>query len=140
MTAHCMRFTVRGIFLEILMLRPVIIVAPAGPFRDALESNLGPPAFRILASKKSLSDISPGDLPRTEPCLVVIECGESPGAVTRQIAQFKQQHPLARAALAGQHWMPVDIASAFEAGVNAYFTEAVISPEFMQGIKNLITR
>jgi DNA-binding NarL/FixJ family response regulator len=122
------------------MPRPVLIVAPAGPFRNASESILTPPAFRILATKKSLSDTSPGDLPTTEPCLVVIECGESPGAVTRQITQLRQHHPLARVALAGQHLKPLDIASAFEAGVSAYFTEAVISPEFLHAIKNLITR
>lgn len=122
------------------MPRPVFIIAPAGPLRNELESNLGPPAFRILAFKKSLSDTSPGDLPRTEPCLVVIESNQSPSAVTGQIARLKQQHPLARVALAGQHWKPVEIASALEAGVNAYFAEALISPEFLQAAKNLITR
>jgi two-component system, NarL family, nitrate/nitrite response regulator NarL len=123
------------------MLRAIaaVIVARAGPFRDALESNLRPPAFRIVASKASLSDISRGELPGSDPCLVVIECGESPGPFTGQIAELKQQNPLARVALVGQHWMPADIATAFEAGVNAYFAEAAVSKEFLQAL-NLITR
>jgi DNA-binding NarL/FixJ family response regulator len=116
-----------------------IIVAPAGPFRDALESNLCPPAFRIVASKASLSDISRGELPPSEPCLVVMECGESPRPLTDQIAQLKQQNSLVRVALLGQRWTPADIAGAFEAGANAYFAEAAVSKEFLQAI-NLIIR
>jgi DNA-binding NarL/FixJ family response regulator len=122
------------------MLRPVIIVATRGPFRDALESNLCPPVLRIVASKPSLNDISSGEMPRSEPCLVVIECRESPGLLTGQIAQLKQQNPLVRVALVGQHWTPADISTAFEAGANAYFAEAAVSQEFLQAVKNLITR
>ena len=116
----------------------VVIVAPAGPFRDALETNLCPPAFRLVASRASLSDMS-GELPRSEPCLVVMECGKSPPPLTGQIARLKQQNPLVRVAILGQNWTPADIAGAFEAGANAYFAETAVSKEFLQAI-NLIAR
>lgn len=116
-----------------------VIVAPTGAFRDALESNLHPPAFRIIATKTTLSDIGRGELPRSEPYLVVIECDESLGPHTAQIAKLRQQNPLARVALVGQRWTSAEIASAFEAGAKAYFAEAATSKEFMQAV-NLITR
>jgi DNA-binding NarL/FixJ family response regulator len=116
-----------------------IVVAPAGPFRDALESNLCAPAFRVIASKARLSDIIRGELPGSEPCLVVIECGESLGPLSGEIAQLKQQNPLARVVVVGRYWMPADIATAFEAGAKAYFAEAAVSKEFLQAI-NLLKR
>ena len=118
---------------------PTVIVAPTDAFRDALESNLHPPAFRVITTKTTLSDIGRGELPRSEPYLVVIECGESPGPHTAQIAELKQQNPLARVAIVGQRWTFAEIANAFESGANAYFAEAAMSKEFMQAM-NLITR
>jgi DNA-binding NarL/FixJ family response regulator len=116
-----------------------IIVAKASPFRDALESNLCPPAFSVVITEASLSTINRAELSRSEPCLVVIECGESPGPLTGEIARLKQQNPLARVAVVGHHWKPADIAAAFEAGANAYFAEAAVSNEFRQAI-TLLTR
>lgn len=116
-----------------------VIVGSTGSFREALLSNLRPPAFRVVAPKGTLSDLGWEEFPRTEPYLVVIQCGESPRALTAQIAQFKQQNPQARVALLGQHWGPADIGTALEAGASAYFAEAAISKEFLQAIK-LITR
>lgn len=115
-----------------------ITVAPAGAFRDALESNLRPSGFRV-SSKSTLADVSRGELPRSQPYLVVIECGENVGPHTAQIAQLKQQNPLARVVIMGRSWTPADIAIAFEAGANAYFAEATTGKEFMQAA-NLITR
>jgi DNA-binding NarL/FixJ family response regulator len=118
---------------------PTVIVAPGGAFRNALESNLHPPAFRVITTKATLSDLGLGELPRSEPYLVVIECSESPGLHTAQVAALRQQNPLARIALVGQRWTPADISTAFEAGANAYFAEAAVAKEFMQAM-NLITR
>jgi hypothetical protein len=115
-----------------------VIVAHASALRDALESNLRPPAFRIITSKVKLSDISRGELPRTEPYLIVIECSGSPGLHMADVAALRQQNPLARIALMGLRWTLTDIATAFEAGANAYFAEAVVGKEFMQAM-NLIT-
>jgi DNA-binding NarL/FixJ family response regulator len=116
-----------------------VIVVRARAFRDALESNLRPPGFRIITSKAKLSDIGRGVLPRSGPYLIVIECSESPGLHTAQVAELRQQNPLARIALGVQRWTPPDIVTAFEAGANAYFAEAAVSKEFMQAM-NLITR
>lgn len=116
-----------------------VIVGLNAPFREALSNHLRPPAFRLLATKPSLSDIVSGELPRSERCLVVIECRESPLSLTAKIAQLKEQNPLVRVALLGQHWAPADIAGAFKSGANAYFAEAIMSEEFVKAIE-LITR
>ena len=118
---------------------PTIIVAPDRAFRDALESNLRPPAFRIITTKAKLRDIGRDELPRSELCLVVMECGERLGPHAAQIAELKQKNPLARVAIVGQRWASTEIESAFEAGANAYFAKATMSKEFMQAM-SLITR
>jgi DNA-binding NarL/FixJ family response regulator len=118
---------------------PTVIIAPSGAFRDALESTLRSPAFRIIATKATLSELSRGELPQSELYLVVIECDETMGSHTAQIAELKQQNPLARVAIVGRRWTSAEIASAFEAGANAYFAEAAIGKEFMQTM-SLITR
>jgi DNA-binding NarL/FixJ family response regulator len=116
-----------------------VIVARAGAFREALENNLRPAGFHVVTSKATLTDVNHGELPQSQPCLVVIECGSSLGPHRAQIIKLKQQNPLARVVVVGQSWTTADIASAFKAGVNAYFAEATISKEFLQAV-NLITR
>jgi DNA-binding NarL/FixJ family response regulator len=114
------------------------VIVAAGPFRRALKSHLRPPSFSIVASKASLSDIGSGELPQFESCLFVIECDESPAPLISQIARLKRQNPLARFILVGQRFIPADIATAFEAGANAYFADAAVSSEFLQAITLLV--
>jgi DNA-binding NarL/FixJ family response regulator len=116
---------------------PTVIVAQGGALRDALESNLRPPAFRIVTSRATLTDIPHEELPQSEPYLIAIV--SSPDPCTVQIAELKQKNPLVRVVVVGQRWTPADIASAFEAGANAYFAEATVGEEFTQAMK-LITR
>ncbi|HEY1749023.1 MAG TPA: hypothetical protein VGG11_19975 [Xanthobacteraceae bacterium] len=118
---------------------PAVIIAPDSALRDALQGNLRPPAFRIIASKATLTDVSRGQLPQSQPYLIVIECGERLGPHTAQIAELKRQSPLARIVILGRRWTSADIARAFEAGANAYFAEATVGKEFTQAMK-LITR
>jgi hypothetical protein len=83
---------------------PAVIFGPARAFRDALERNLRPAGFHVVASKETLTEVSRGELPRSGPCLIVIECGESLGPHTAQIAELKQQNPLAGIMVVGQRW------------------------------------
>lgn len=116
-----------------------IIVGPNDAFREAISNSLRPAAFRVVASKPTLIEINSGEIPRSERCLVVVECAESPHLLAAQIAQLKRQNPMVRVALMGKRWQLTDIAAVFQAGANAYFAEATTSEEFLKAIE-LITR
>ena len=111
----------------------VVIGGRATPSGGVSEQSL-PGGLSHRCLRKSLGDLSWEELPRSEPYLVVIECGESPRLLVAKVAQLRQRNPRARVALLGYHWGSADIAMAFEAGASAYFAEATIK-EFLQTIK-----
>jgi two-component system, NarL family, nitrate/nitrite response regulator NarL len=118
---------------------PTVIVGTSTLLREGLTAILGPLGFRVIASKTNMSEIGPEEFPPSDPCLLIIECGDSPRELIPQITAVKQQVPLARIALLGHHWHPLEIAAAFYAGANAYFAEATASDEFVGAI-DLIMR
>ena len=115
------------------------LVGQSTALREELTKFLRPPAFRVVTSRPSISEIGSGEFPQSDPCLLIIECSESSRLLIPQIAQIKQRNPLARIALLGHHWLPDEIAAAFQAGANAYFAEATASAEFQMAIE-LITQ
>ncbi len=116
-----------------------VLVGQSTALREELTKFLRPPAFRVVTSRPSISEIGSGEFPQSDPCLLIIECSESSRLLIPQIAQIKQRNPLARIALLGHHWLPDEIAAAFQAGANAYFAEATASAEFQMAIE-LITQ
>ncbi len=114
---------------------PTVIVGATTLLREGLTKILGPRGFRVVASKPTMSDIGSEEFLPSDPCLLVIECGDSSQSLIPQIAAVKQQTPLVRVALLGHHWPPPEIAAAFQAGANAYFAEATASDEFIRAIE-----
>jgi len=113
---------------------PTMIVGASALFREGLSRILGPAGFRVLASKSVLSEIDTGEVPRADPCLLVVQCDDSCGSLVPQLTAIKQECPLIRIALLGHHWPTSEIAAAFRAGANAYFAEATASDEFVRAI------
>src|SRR5215467_8880255 len=124
-----------GLRLRVRVMRrivPTMIVGASSLFREGLSRILGPAGFRVLASKSVLSEIDTGELPRADPCLLVVQCDDSCGSLIPQLTAIKQECPLIRVALLGNHWPTSEIAAAFRAGANAYFAEATASDEFVR--------
>jgi len=72
--------------------------------------------------------------PESDSCLLIIECDDSAQSLIAHITAVKKRVPLVRIALLGHHWVTSEIAAAFQAGANAYFTEATASDEFVNAI------
>jgi DNA-binding NarL/FixJ family response regulator len=117
---------------------PTVIVSPGDILRKQLSVVLCPPAFRVVTFKRSISEISLGDFPRSGVYLLLIECIERSQTVIAELASIKRWNTLARIALLGSHYQPHEIAKAFQAGANAYFAEATISKDVLAAIR-LIT-
>jgi hypothetical protein len=116
-----------------------VIVAASAALRAELNQKLGPPDFRVVAYKPSLSAVGSQEFPRDELCLFVIEAAETASLLAAQIVQLKQHYPMSRIALLGQDWTPAEISAAFKASANAYFAGTAVSAELLEAIK-LITR
>jgi DNA-binding NarL/FixJ family response regulator len=117
---------------------PTVIVSSSAILRKQLSVVLCPPAFRVVTFKRSISEISLEDIPRSDAYLLLIECIERSQTVIAELASIKRWNTLARVALLGSHYQPNEIAKAFQAGANAYFAEATISKDVLAAIR-LIT-
>ena len=117
---------------------PTVIVSPSAILRKQLSVVLCPPAFRVVTFKRSICEISLGDIPRSDVYLLLIECIERSQTVIAELASIKRRNTLARVALFGSHYQPNEIAKAFQAGANAYFAETTISKDVLAAIR-LIT-
>jgi len=117
---------------------PTVIVSPGDILRKQSSVVLCPPAIRVVTFKRSISEISLGDIPRSGVYLLLIECIERSQTVIAELASIKRWNTLARIALLGSHYQPHEIAKAFQAGANAYFAEATISKDVLAAIR-LIT-
>jgi two-component system, NarL family, nitrate/nitrite response regulator NarL len=113
---------------------PTMIVGASALFREGLSRILGTAGFRVLASKSVLSEIDTGELPRADPCLLVVQCDDNCGSLIRQFTALKQEFPLIRIALLGHHLPSSEIAASFRAGANAYFAAATASDEFVNAL------
>ena len=100
---------------------------------------LRPPKFRIVSAKPSLTELSSADFPENDPCLLIIECNETPQLLIPQIATLKQQQPTVRIVLLGRELQLIEIDAAFRAGINAYFPGETPSAEFLTAV-DLIMR
>jgi DNA-binding NarL/FixJ family response regulator len=117
---------------------PTVIVTPTALLCKQLSEVLCPPAFRVIGFKRSFSEISLEDIPRSDVYLLLIECIEKPQTVIAELPSIKQWNPLARVALLGRHFQPNEIARAFQAGANAYFAETTIGKDILAAVQ-LIT-
>jgi two-component system, NarL family, nitrate/nitrite response regulator NarL len=117
---------------------PTIIVGPTTLLREALSRMLAPRGFRTVSTMPSLAEADFGTLAQADPCLLVMELGGSPRSEIAHIARFKEQSPHGRIALVGRRCPLADIAAAFQAGANAYFSETTAGEEFLKAIELIV--
>jgi two-component system, NarL family, nitrate/nitrite response regulator NarL len=111
-----------------------VIVGASTLWREGLIRILKPAGFYFVGSKPSMSEVELEQFPESDPCLLIIECNDSAQSLIAHITAVKKRIPLVRIALLGHHWVMSEIAAAFQAGANAYFTEATASDEFVNAI------
>ena len=113
---------------------PTVIVGASTLWREGLIRILKPAGFHLVGSKQSMREVELEQFPESDPCLLIIECDDSAQSLIAHITAVKKRVPLVRIALLGHHWVTSEIAAAFQAGANAYFTEATASDEFVNAI------
>ena len=113
---------------------PTVIVGASTLWREGLIRILKPAGFHLVGSKQSMREVELEQFPESDSCLLIIECDDSAQSLIAHITAVKKRVPLVRIALLGHHWVTSEIAAAFQAGANAYFTEATASDEFVNAI------
>jgi two-component system nitrate/nitrite response regulator NarL len=117
---------------------PTIIVGPTTLLREALSKMVARRGFRTVSAMPSLAEADLAGLAPAELCLLIMEFGNSPKSEIIDIARFKEQRPRGRIALLGHRCPLSDIAAAFRAGANAYFSETTPSDEFLKAIDLIV--
>jgi DNA-binding NarL/FixJ family response regulator len=117
---------------------PTIMVGPTALLREALSKMLARRGFRTVSTTPSLADADLGGLGQADLCLLIMEFGNSPKSEIFDIARFKERSPRGRIALLGHRCPLSDIAAAFRAGANAYFSEATPSDEFLKALDLIV--
>jgi two-component system nitrate/nitrite response regulator NarL len=119
------------------MRRPfaTVLVGPSALLREGLARILGAADFRIIASGSCVDDLVPAVLARHRSLLLIIDSGDDLSAAVRQVGLFKERYPLGRIAVLADHNQPTDIASAFRAGVHAYFIKVTPCDAFIKSLE-----
>lgn len=117
---------------------PTIIVGPTTLLREALSKMLARRGFRTVSATPSLPQGDLRGLGQADLRLLIMEFGNSPRSEIIDIVRFKEQSPRGRVALLGHRCQLSDIAAAFRAGANAYFSETTPSDEFLKAIDLIV--
>ena len=117
---------------------PTIIVGPTTLLREALSKMLARRGFRTVSATPSLAQADLRGLGQADLRLLIMEFGNSPRSEIIDIVRFKEQSPRGRVALLGHRCQLSDIAAAFRAGANAYFSETTPSDEFLKAIDLIV--
>jgi two-component system nitrate/nitrite response regulator NarL len=101
----------------------ILLVAPRSIFRNALLGILSGLDYSTVTTASSVTEVSPEQLPRSRPVLLLIEPGNDRSALFSEIELFKQRHAAGNIALLADREQLVDeeILEAFRAGAHAYF-------------------
>ncbi len=112
-----------------------VLVTPRTLLREGLAPALVAAEFRILASASHVRDFAQIQLAQDQPLLLIVDAGEDPEGAIAQIELFKERHPSGRVAVLADHYCQSDLVSAYRAGANAYFLNAMSCGAFIKAIE-----
>jgi len=112
-----------------------ILVGKSILLREGLTRILRSANFRILASVSCAEDLLPRNLQQPRQLFLVVHTGDDFDAAVEQIERFRDQHPGGRIAIVADHYRLVEMVSAFRAGANGYFAEAMTCDAFIKSIE-----
>jgi DNA-binding NarL/FixJ family response regulator len=91
--------------------------------------------FQVVASAASVDHLAPSDVQQHEAVLLILDAGHDVEAAIRQVQLLKQLHAAPRIAVILGEMRPTDIASLFQAGVNACFAEGATRAIFLKSLE-----
>jgi DNA-binding NarL/FixJ family response regulator len=119
----------------------IVLVGKSILLREGLARILRSANFRILASVSCADEVScaddllPSRLQLHQPLFLVVHTGDDFDAALEQIELFRDQHPSGRIAVVADHYRLNELVSAFRAGANGYFVDAVTCDLFIKSVK-----
>jgi DNA-binding NarL/FixJ family response regulator len=113
----------------------IILVGKSILLREGLARILRSANFRILASVSCADDLLPSKLQLHQPLFLVVHTGDDFDAAVEQIELFRDQHPGGRIAIVADHYRLDELVSAFRAGANGYFADAMTCNAFIKSME-----
>jgi DNA-binding NarL/FixJ family response regulator len=112
----------------------IVLVGKSILLREGLARILRSASFRILASVSSADDLPQSKLQLRRPLFLIVHTGENIDKAVEQIELLRDQHP-GRIAIVTDHYRVDELISAFRAGVNGYFVDAMNCDVFIRSIE-----
>jgi DNA-binding NarL/FixJ family response regulator len=113
----------------------IVLVGKSILLREGLARILRSANFRISASVSSDDDLRQKKLQLHRPLFLIVHTGEDFDAAVEQIELFRDQHPDGRIAVVADHYRIDELASAFRAGANGYFVDAMTCDVFVRSLE-----
>jgi two-component system nitrate/nitrite response regulator NarL len=113
----------------------IILVGKSILLREGLAKILRSANFRILASVSCADDLVTSKVQRYQTLFLIVHTGDDFGAAVEQIELFRDQHPGGRIAIVADHYRLGELVSAFRAGANGYFADAMACDVFIKSIE-----
>jgi DNA-binding NarL/FixJ family response regulator len=115
-----------------------ILVGKSILLREGLAGILHSADFRILASVSCADDLLASKLQQQQQLFIIVHTGDDFAAAVEQIELFREQHPGGRIAIVADHHRLDELVSAFRAGANGYFVDAMTCDAFIKSMELLM--
>ena len=112
-----------------------ILVGKSILLKEGLARILSSANFRILGSVSCADDLLPSKLQPHQLLFLVVHTGDDFDAAVEQIELLRDQHPGGRIAIVADHYRLGELVSAFRAGANGYFVNAMTCDLFIKSIE-----
>jgi DNA-binding NarL/FixJ family response regulator len=115
-----------------------VLVGKSILLREGLARILRAANFRILASISCADDLRPSKPTPHLPLFLIVHTGDDFDAALEQIELFRSRHPDGRIAIVADHYRLNELISAFRAGANGYFVNAITCDRFVKSVELVI--
>jgi DNA-binding NarL/FixJ family response regulator len=112
-----------------------VLVGKSILLREGLAKILRAANFRILASVSCADDLRPSKPTPHLPLFLIVHTGDDFDAALEQIELFRSRHPDGRIAIVADHYRLNELTSAFRAGANGYFVNAITCDRFTKSVE-----
>jgi two-component system nitrate/nitrite response regulator NarL len=113
----------------------IILIGKSILLREGLARILRAAKFRILASVSCADDLRPSKSALHPPLFLIVHTGNDFDSALEQIELFRNRHPDARIAIVADHYRLNELTSAFRAGANGYFVNAITCDRFIRSVE-----
>ena len=112
-----------------------VLVGKSSLLREGLARILRSAHFRVLASVRCADDLPIGKIHPHQILFLVIRTGDDFCATVEQVGTLRNRHPDGRFAVVADHYPPIELVSAFRAGVTGYFVYDMSSDALVKSIE-----